>query len=184
MQGPFLPTQPIYGDNVYEPHFDLQIVDPSRRAYWLSWRPEAFSPAGAVVLDIITCGLFSLIYYGLKFSELPKASRDDFRAGKAIGFMFIPYYDFYWVFRFWGGLCDRMNLQLRLRGMNHLLLSRGMTTTICVLHICASIPYLGLLALLPLIVCREIFIGNLQSAINTMAAPTMAMPGQEASACQ
>jgi hypothetical protein len=41
---------------------------------------------------------------------------DDFKARRAIGFMFIPFFNVYWQFRFWLRLVDRVNLQLRLRG--------------------------------------------------------------------
>ena len=174
--------QPEYGDEVYQEGFNLQSVNPTLRAYWGSWRPESFSTSGAVLLDIFTCGIFGLIYYGLKFGELPKASRNDFGAGKAIGFSFIPYFNFYWIFRFWYGLCDRINMQIRLRGRNDMLLSRSMVTAICVMQVCSAIPYVNLLVLIPYMIVREIFVGRMQNAINTMAAPTMAMPGQEAQA--
>jgi len=215
--------QPSYGDEVYQDNFNLQNVHPNTRAYWCSWRPETFSTAGAILLDIFTCSLFGLIYYGLKFSELPKASRNDFTAGKAIGFMFIPIFNLYWMFRFWLGLCDRINLQIRLRGRTDLLLSRALAKTVCILSVLQgglqfigmivyfgmfgalalggrqanpgmmvfpSMVFLGLLQLLgtaivlAYLVCREIFIGKMQTAINVMAAPAMAMPGQEARAWQ
>jgi len=176
--------QPVYGDEVYNRMFDLQCVDPNLRAYWMNWQSGSFSTAAAIVLDIVTCGLFGLIYYGLKFGELPKASHNDFGAGKAIGFMFIPYYALYWQFRFWYGLCDRINLQIRLRGQHHLMLPRELATTVCVLTICSIVPYLGILAGIGGFVCREILISKVQKALNDMANPAMAMPGPEDQAWQ
>lgn len=158
-----------YGDEVYQPGFDLGRVNPATLNFWRCWRPTSFSVAGAVLLDIFTCGLFGLIYYGIKFGELPKTSRNDFGAGQAIGFMFIPYFSIYWQFRFWLGLCDRVNLQLRLRGGFVPPLSRNLALTICILNVCCIVPYAGIVALLAAMVCREIFIAQVQSAINIIA---------------
>jgi len=180
---------PVYGDEVYQPGFSLQTVDPALLKAWTNWRPTSFSTAGAIILDIVTCGLFGLIFYGLKFGEIPKASRNDFGAGKAIGFYFIPYYNFYWIFRFWYGLCDRINLQLRLHERKDLLLPRNLASTMCILTLCGGvvgsffwIPYAGFLFScvnmcigVAQIVLRAILIGKLQTAINTMAAQPAAL---------
>ena len=160
---------PAYGDEVYGAGFNLQAVEPSLLNYWKSWRPTSFSVAGAVILDIVTCGLFGLIYYGLKFGELPKASRNDFGAGKGIGFMFIPYFNFYWIFRFWLGLCDRINLQMRMRLPQEEQLPRNIALAICILQLCGIIPYAGILAAIGAMVCREIFVAKMQGVINRLA---------------
>ncbi len=167
---------PTRGDEVYQLYFNLGSVGEQELACWKSWRTTEFSTAGAILLDIVTCGLFGLIYYGLKFDEIPKVSREDFGAGKAIGFSFIPYFNLYWVFKFWLGLCDRVNFQLRLRGMNHLLLPRDLAMAVCVLRVCSCIPYLGCLAIIAEIVCREILIGKLQQAINVVAQQQLYAP--------
>jgi len=162
--GPALggPAVPVYGDEVYQLSFDLRTVPALLLNYWGGWRPRPFSSVGAVLIDLVTCGgLFGTIFYGLKFDDLPKASREDFGAGKGIGFMFIPYFNFYWQFRFWWGLVDRINLQLRLRGWAALLVSRGLATATCVLALCCPPAHF---------ICREILIYRLQEAINAMAA--------------
>ena len=158
-----------YGDEVYDVKFNLQPVDQAVLDSWKTWRPNSFSTPGAILLDIFTCGLFGLIYYGLFFGELPKVSNKDFGVGQAIGFSFIPYFSLYWIFRFWWGLCDRINLQLRLRGQQQLLLPRELATAMCILFVCSLIPYAGILAAIAGFVCREIFIGKMQNAVNMLA---------------
>ena len=107
-------------------------------------------------------GLFTLIYQGLKFSKLPLVKPNDFRSGKAIGFMFIPFYNWYWVFRFVLSLTDRLNFQLRLRGEQPLV-SRGLALTSCILWV---IPYVGIVTWLLLM---PIVAGQWQSATNRLA---------------
>ena len=166
---PGLWAGPTRGDEVYQTYFKLNDVSPTELADWKNWRTTSFSTAGAILLDIFTCEIFGLIYYGLKFGEIPKVSREDFGTGKAIGFSFIPYFNLYWIFKFWLGLCDRVNLQLRLRGMNYLVLSRELAMAICILQVCSVIPYLGCLTAIACMICREIFIGKMQQAINAVA---------------
>jgi len=52
----------------------------------------------------------------LKLSKLPLVRNNDFGAGKGIGYHFIPFYNYYWNFRFVNAMNDRLNFQLRLRG--------------------------------------------------------------------
>ena len=68
------------------------------------------------MLSIITLGIFGLVYMGLKHGQLPKVKSNDPGAGKAIGFWFIPFFHYYWIFVFWLRLVDRINFQYRLRG--------------------------------------------------------------------
>src|SRR5664280_1430193 len=45
-----------YGDEVYEPGFNLQAVGPNTLKAWSAWRTSHFSAGGAVALNIVTCG--------------------------------------------------------------------------------------------------------------------------------
>lgn len=118
-----------------------------------------FSVAGAVLLHIFTLGLFSLVYYGLSHSNFPKIKANDFSAGKAIGFRFIPFFNIYWKFVFDLRLVDKINLQLRLRGIKYHV-SRDLILTNRILGV---IPYLNVLTLS---VLSPICIGVIQKGIN------------------
>ena len=87
---------------------------------------------------------------------------NDFSAGKAIGFLFIPFFNFYWEFRFWIRLVDRINFQFKLRNQP-MPLSRGLTLATVIMGV---IPYVGLLSL---IVFFPIIEGQIQNATNRLA---------------
>ena len=70
----------------------------------------------AVLLHVLTFGVFSIVYYGGQGARLPRLDAGDPSAQKAVGFFFIPYFNLYWLFAFPTRLADRINLQLRLRG--------------------------------------------------------------------
>jgi hypothetical protein len=137
-----------------------------------------------ILLSILTLGIFGAIYHLLKHGRLPVVKHDDPSAGKAIGFMFIPFYNLYWVFVAWPRLADRINFQYRLRGQPPPI-SRSLVVTTVALFIA------GNFLILPLpVACITALISGaqIQSAANRLAAEgtstmqTTAIPAQQASA--
>lgn len=121
---------------------------------------DELNVAVCVLLHFLTCGLFTFIYCGLKFDNLPKTKTDDFGAGKAIGFMFIPLFNLYWRFMFWQSLAERINLQYQLRGQRGPV-STGLATAYCIIML---IPYVNIFVAVPII--APILFAQIQSATN------------------
>jgi Protein of unknown function (DUF2510) len=153
-----------YTADVYDERADLgQLLTEEQREQYKQHALTSFPTWLVVVLHFLTLSLFTLIYQGLKFSKLPEAKQDDFRAGKAIGFMFIPFFNWYWQFRFALGLTDRLNFQFRLRGKRPPV-SRGLALASAIVLL---IPYVGLISWL---ILMPIVAGQWQSATNRLAA--------------
>lgn len=150
-------------EDIYYDTFDLKKVKPSDKKKFMKTGLNHFSVAGAVLLHIITLGLFSLIYYGIAHARFPKIKKNDCGAGAAIGFMFIPFFNLYWTFFYWLRLTDRINLQLEFRNINKKIPKALILTT----RIFSVIPYLNLLVL-PIL--SSICIGYVQSGINKIVA--------------
>gem|GEM_PF-1664318 len=70
----------------------------------------------AVLLHIVTFGLFSLVYYAGQGGKLPEIEAADPSPQKALLYFLLPYFNLYWLFAFPTRLADRINFQLRLRG--------------------------------------------------------------------
>jgi len=103
--------------NIYEEAVDLdQVLTPDERKAYGQHTLNRFPTWLVVVLHFLTLGIFTFIYQGLKLSKLPLVRNNDFGAGKGIGYNFIPFYNYYWNFRFVNAINDRLNFQLRLRG--------------------------------------------------------------------
>jgi len=149
--------------NIYNPDLDLSgLANEERSAFLQHSFGFTFSVDAVIGLHLLTLGLFSLIHFGLKHSQLPMIKHDDFKARRAIGFMFIPFFNLYWQFRFWLRLVDRVNFQLRLRGLPFTV-SRGlMLATIIV----GLVPVANLAALL---VMYPICIVQIERACNLLA---------------
>jgi hypothetical protein len=148
--------------DIYAPAFDLSsLSDEQRSKFGQHQFTSTFPTAVVILLYFVTLGLFTLIYFGLKHSKLPVIKHDDFKAGKAIGFMFIPFFNLYWQFRFWLRLVDRVNFQLRLGGFSPTISKGLMLATVIV----GLIPYVNFAAIIMYPIC----IGKIQIACNKLA---------------
>jgi hypothetical protein len=166
---PYYPPPPIFGSTmVYDELFDLNQIPPDlREQYKRHGFFDTFSVGGAIVLHFITFGIFTLIFMGLKHSKFPRIRPDDFGAGKAIGFMFIPFLNIYWIFVFWLRLADRINFQFKLRNQAPAV-NRGLVLAAVIVGI---IPYVGLISWL---IIYPIVISEVQGACNALALQSMA----------
>lgn len=148
--------------DVYDPSVSLaQVLEPEQRARFKQHDLKHFPTWIVVVLHILTFGLFTVFYQGLKLSKLPIVKHDDFTAAKGIGFNFIPFYNLYWVFRFVLAVTDRLNFQFRLRGYPPPI-SRQLALASCIVHV---IPYVNIVGWL---ILEPIVAGQWQSATNTI----------------
>lgn len=92
------------------------LTPQEREAYKQNLLSPGMAPWLVVVLLAVAVGIFGSVYLQLKQSRLPVVKPDDPSAGKAIGFLFIPFFNIYWYFVVWPRLVDRLNFQYRLRG--------------------------------------------------------------------
>jgi hypothetical protein len=102
--------------DLYDANFDARQLAPEQVQQLQRNELKSFNPVLALVLSVLTIGIFPAFYYAAKHGRLPKVMPNDYGAGKAIGFMFIPYFNIYWHFVMWPRLVDRINFQYRLRG--------------------------------------------------------------------
>jgi hypothetical protein len=125
----------------------------------------SFSTPLAIVLHFLTCGLFTLIHFGLMHDALPRVRQDDPSAGKAIGFMFIPFFNIYWVFFAYLRLIDRVNEQRAWAGLPPTEI-KGLFITAMV---CCLIPWVNIIAAF---VLQPIWMGMLRASVNELVAVT------------
>jgi hypothetical protein len=143
---------------IYDPQFDLSSLSDGQRSEFRRHQLPAFSTDGVMILHLLTMGIFTLVYFGLMHSRLPSIKHDDFRAKKAIGFCFIPFFNLYWVFKFWLRLVDRVNFQAAIRGLAPTISKRLMLATVIV----GLIPGVNLAAVVLYAICAA----QIQGACN------------------
>jgi hypothetical protein len=120
--------------------------------------------------------MFTLVWLNLMHGKMCRVRADDPSAGKAVGFCFIPFFNWYWIFFTYRRLCLRVAEQRGLYGLPPGNL-RGLATTACIFQV---IPYIGFL--FGYTILTPIFIGMMQSRVNQLVrtsattAPRVALP--------
>jgi ribosomal protein L40E len=67
---------------------------------------KVVSPANAVIFTIITLGIYQVFWLYRVFKELHDRGSTETTPGKAVGFLFIPFFNFVWLFIVWKRLGD------------------------------------------------------------------------------
>src|SRR5947207_2047762 len=96
----------------YGPFVDPRTLPPETIAAYRQHRYQAtFSVLLIILVHLLTLGLASPYLLARKYAFLPVIRADDFSTGKAAGFLFIPFFNLYWVFVVCRRLADRLTLQ-------------------------------------------------------------------------
>jgi len=126
-----------------------------------------------IVLHYVTLGIFSIVWLNVYHGRIPRRRADDPSAGRAVGFLFIPFYNFYWVFFTHMRLCERLDEQ-RQGGRLPAAGLRPFAIATCVVQVIPYVNFLSYLFLYP------IFAGVVQASINELArAGVTRLPVQE-----
>ena len=89
---------------------------------------------------------------------------------KAVGFLFIPFYNFYWIFKAWYGFAEDYNRYIERYSLNASKLEEGLFLAFCILFICAMVTFLNYLAGLPFLVIFIITANKTIDAVNSLLA--------------
>jgi len=89
--------------------------------------------------------------------------------GKAIGFLFIPFFNVYWIFQVWGGFPRDYNNYVDRHRLAVPHLSSGVFTAYPVLILLTAIPFLGIVVALVNIFLFAAIISRTCDAVNALA---------------
>lgn len=94
--------------------------------------------------------------------------------GKAVGLLFIPFFNFYWIFVAWYGFAQDYNRYIERHGVSARKLEESLFLACSILSIFGMIPFIDYVAGLPLLV---IFIITANLAIDAVNALPIVLPG-------
>lgn len=118
---------------------------------------------------ILTTGIIalvnslSIVYHG--WAAIQDGGRARTKPGEAIGFLFIPIFNWYWMFVCYKGLAEDMNNYQMSRNMNYQKVEDGLPTAYCVIGLCSIIPYLGFLGGLANLIVGYLMIGSFKRSL-------------------
>jgi hypothetical protein len=90
--------------------------------------------------------------------------------GKAVGLLFVPFWNLYWIFVAIRGLAVKANRYKLLAGIQGKPMSEGLAQAYCVLTLCGLIPFVGILLALPNLVVYYLFILDIDRMRGVVAA--------------
>ncbi len=88
---------------------------------------------------------------------------------KAIGFLFIPFFNIYWIFQGWGGFPTDYNRYIEEDSLPVPNLSSGLYTSYPILVLLCAIPFLGILILIIASLVFIIVTAKTCDAVNRLA---------------
>jgi hypothetical protein len=130
--------------------------------------------------SIFSLVVFCMLVYHAWLSIQPYGVRTT--PGKAVGFLFIPFFNFYWIFQAIYGLAKDFNRIVRERSLRVNFISEGLALTYCIFALISMIPIIGILPGVVNFVLLLIFIYKVYKAIDGLKkADLQAAPSAEQS---
>lgn len=151
-------------------------VDPqsfSQLFMWF-WILMAVSiPLAFFFIGVFTAIAGMVIAYILlyRYWDLIQDGNPQTTPGSAVGFCFIPFFNFYWTFIAFRGLAQDMNRYCRERAIPAPAVSEQLALWFCILGICSLIPYLNLITGIAMLIIMVILYNDFnKTAIAIIAA--------------
>ena len=94
--------------------------------------------------------------------------------GKAVGFLFIPFFNFYWQFEAFWGFAKDCNQYIDRHNASATKLPEGLFLASCILTFVGFVPYLGGLAGIADVVIMIILVSKICDTVNQLPQPSLA----------
>ena len=120
----------------------------------------------ASVLALIASALFVIVIYRMWAAIQDGHARTD--PGRAVGFLFIPFFNIYWAFQALLGFAKDYNSYLDRHGLNLRRLPEGIFVAYIILCLGAFIPFVGWLLVAANMVVGTIMIAKICDAVNAL----------------
>lgn len=144
---------------------------------------EPFPGALFIVLGAFAA-IYATVVMCIMVYKMWKAIQDGHARttpGKAVGFMFIPFFNFYWVFQAYWGFSQDYNSYIERHSMATNRLPEGLFLAYAIFSVASSVPYVGMLASIPCLVIFIILVVKICDAVNALQT---AAPMEPASAAE
>jgi hypothetical protein len=126
-----------------------------------------------VVLIVVLCIYLTIVMavFLHKLWSAIQAGSPRTTPGRAVGFLFIPLFNCYWIFQaFWGWTRD-FNSFVATKSLRAPRMPEGLALAICILAIVSIIPIVGILCGVVNIVLMSIFASDACDGVNALASP-------------
>jgi GYF domain 2 len=164
------PTPPVAPLSA-APYYGTQVMPQAvvnaeslKQLFMVFWILLAVSiPLAFIVIGFFTAAAAGVIAYILLYRYWQVIQDGNVRTtpGKAVGYSFIPFFNFYWIFQAFHGLTQDMNRYVRERNIQAPAVSEGLGLTFCILILCSVIPYVDIVTSIAALVILIILFNQL-----------------------
>ncbi len=145
---------------------------------------EPFPGALFIVLGVLTA-IYASVAMCVMVYRMWKAIQDGqarTTPGKAVGFLFIPFYNFYWVFQAYWGFSKDYNAFIDRHSIATNRLPEGLFLAYAILSVAGVIPYVGMFVGIAGLIIFIILVVKICDAVNALQEATPAEPAPNAEA--
>jgi hypothetical protein len=121
-----------------------------------------------VIIMIVQVVLFAVFLY--KAWAVIQDGKARTTPGKAVGFLFIPFFNFYWAFVALRGLAQDLNNHAADLGLGARTASVGLATAYCILASCSILPVVGICLLVPTLIVAYLMLNSMKNAAADIAS--------------
>ena len=134
---------------------------------------------GALIAIYVTVVMCVMVYRMWKAIQDGQARTTP---GKAVGFLFIPFFNLYWIFQAYWGFSKDYNAVIERYSIATNRLPEGLFLAYAILSVAGAIPYIGTLASIANLIILIILVVKICDAVNALQEATPAEPAPIAEA--
>jgi hypothetical protein len=154
------PTQtPAYVVSYKTPAMEIKELNDLFMWFWICLAGSLITFGLSAIASMV---LFYIILY--RNWQLIQDGYARTTPGKAVGFLFIPFFNLYWIFEAFPGLISDTNAYIQRRALPIRLQDSGLATAFCILTLLCLVPYLNFAAAIALIIIQIILTKNLRDS--------------------
>jgi hypothetical protein len=128
-------------------------------------------PGVFLILLAFMAVIYSTVIMSIMVYKMWKAIQDGYARttpGKAVGFLFIPFFNLYWIFQaFWGFSVD-YNAYIDRHSIAVNKLPAGLFLTYAILSVASAVPYIGILPGIAAFIILMILVVQICNAVNAL----------------
>ncbi|MFQ5570083.1 MAG: hypothetical protein ACE5G0_10445 [Rhodothermales bacterium] len=140
-----------------------------------TWGPPNAVPALLLMGMVSLLAIYGVVVFAVLLYKMWASIQDGHARtspGKAVGFLFIPFFNIYWAFQALWGFARDYNAFIDRHGLDNPRLSSGLFLAYVVLSLGAIVPFLGLVLMMAGYVVGLVMISRSCDAVNALPRTT------------
>ncbi len=150
---------PAYATSYKSPEMEIKELNDLFMWFWICLAGSLFTFGLSAIASMV---LFYIILY--RHWQLIQDGYARTTPGRAVGFLFIPFFNLYWIFEAFPGLIRDTNAYIQRHGLPVKIQDAGLATAFCILTLLCLVPYLNFATGVAVLVIQIILAKNFRDS--------------------